>query len=163
MEERQRGRLLGTLAVVAVVVVAIAQSGGDKVEADTATTNMTAADIAQMEAARDKIRAATAEERRMESGGISSADVERLGRGRLLESLKDPDTASIRNAAAWQFEIGAWAYCGEVNAASSFGGKAGYRRFIAGPVRGQPIVIEGESMSFAEFDDAYRRMCRRYS
>lgn len=60
----------------------------------------------------------------------------------LMNYLKDPDSADIRNHRG---------NCGEVNSKNGFGGYTGFKRFIASSAI---VAIEGENMDSNEFQKA---------
>lgn len=66
----------------------------------------------------------------------------------LLNHLKDPNSAEIRNHSG---------NCGEVNSKNSFGGYTGFKRFIATPAI---VVIDGEGMEPAEFQKIWDQTCK---
>lgn len=66
----------------------------------------------------------------------------------LMNFLKDPDSADIRNHNG---------NCGEVNSKNGFGGYTGYKRFIASSAI---VAVEGENMEPNEFQAAWDQVCR---
>lgn len=70
--------------------------------------------------------------------------------------LKDPDSAQFRNERIVKFQ-GKSVACGEVNANNSFGGKAGYKRYVAA---GETAVVTEEVMEPAEFEKVWSQICR---
>lgn len=75
--------------------------------------------------------------------------LQRLAREFLTPHLKDPDSAQFRN----QKRI-----CGEVNAKNSFGGYAGFKRFIAG---GKELVFleDDARLEAGAFQAAWDKFC----
>lgn len=111
----------------------------------------------------DEQKRELAEEKRQEAAAEATTPsvpdklkVMTLARRRLNASLRDPDSADIRNTFV---PAGKGYMCGEVNATNGFGGKTGYRRFIAGAVSDMPLVIEGDSISAVEFDKLWTKAC----
>lgn len=70
--------------------------------------------------------------------------------------LKDPDSAQFRNDRIVKFK-GKSVACGEVNANNSFGGKAGYKRYVAA---GETAVVTEEAMEPAEFEKVWAEICQ---
>lgn len=60
------------------------------------------------------------------STGKGDFDEKASGYADLQASLRDPSSIEVRN----DFVSKSGAYCGEVNAANGFGGKAGFKRFV---------------------------------
>lgn len=69
--------------------------------------------------------------------------------------LKDPDSAQFRNDHIATF-AGKSVACGEVNASNSFGGKTGFKRYIA---QSESVVVTEDDMTAAEFSDAWAKIC----
>lgn len=69
--------------------------------------------------------------------------------------LKDPDSAQFRNDRISTFS-GKSVACGEVNASNSFGGKTGFKRYIA---QSENAVVTEEDMTPADFSDAWDKIC----
>ncbi len=67
--------------------------------------------------------------------------------------LKDSRSAEFRNVVFKEFE-GAPIVCGEVNSNNSFGGKAGFQRFVAS---GEDLVFIEEQVS--DFNKAWAKIC----
>lgn len=78
----------------------------------------------------------------------------------LLDALKDGGTAKIKDVIGVKVDLDGttvYAFCGEVNAKSSYGAYGGYERFVAGPaVAGTAETIEG-------FDTIWDRFCAQGS
>lgn len=75
--------------------------------------------------------------------------LQRLAREFLTPYLKDPDSAQFRN----QKRI-----CGEVNAKNSFGGYAGFKRFIAGSK--ELVFMEDDArLEEGAFQAAWGKFC----
>ncbi|MFI8395985.1 hypothetical protein ACIGEI_10595 [Pseudomonas sp. NPDC078863] len=74
---------------------------------------------------------------------------QRVAREFVSGVLKDPDSAQFRNQRG---------FCGEVNSKNSFGGYAGFRRFIAATK--EMVVFENDNrMSSSEFEAAWSKLC----
>lgn len=69
--------------------------------------------------------------------------------------LKDPDSAQFQNDRISTF-AGKSVACGEVNANNSFGGKTGFKRYIA---QSESVVVTEEDMTAADFADAWAKIC----
>ena len=65
----------------------------------------------------------------------------------LMNFLKDPDSAEVRNQNG---------NCGEVNSKNGFGGYTGFKRYIASPT---VVAIEGENMTSSEFESVWNKVC----
>lgn len=115
---------------------------------------------AEQVAAADRKAQEAAKAAEKEREGPSPADVQIQAERNLKEKLRDPDSADIRNA---RVPAGAAYLCGEVNATNGFGGKTGYRRFIAGALSTMPVAMEGDNMTAGEFQDSWSKLCRRSS
>ncbi len=70
-------------------------------------------------------------------------------------TLKDPASAEFRNDRIGQFQ-GKSVACGEVNANNSFGGKTGFKRYVAA---NELAVITEEGMEHAEFQKVWNEIC----
>lgn len=71
--------------------------------------------------------------------------------------MRDPETLKTRNL---RVPSGSAYLCGEVNANNAFGGKTGFKRFIAGGASAMPTVVEDEgSMESEQFEEAWRKLC----
>lgn len=70
-------------------------------------------------------------------------------------TLKDPESAQFRNDRIRQFQ-GKDVACGEVNANNSFGGKTGFKRYVAA---NEVAVITEEAMEPAEFEKVWNEIC----
>ena len=70
-------------------------------------------------------------------------------------TLKDPDSARFRNDRIRQFQ-GKSVACGEVNADNSFGGKTGFKRYVAAS---ETAVVTEEGMAPAEFEKVWSEIC----
>lgn len=96
-----------------------------------------------MRASSDPARKAT------NDAAMQEIKVQRVVRGFVSKHLKDPDSAEFRNQSGM---------CGEVNSKNSFGGYAGFRRFMA--ANENLVVFEGDGrMEPADFDLAWRKSC----
>lgn len=96
------------------------------------------------------------------SGPSPEMQKEAEDRGMLLaaqkivrDRLKDPGSAEFRNERIRQFQ-GKDVACGEVNANNSFGGKTGFKRYIA---QSETVVVTEEEMTPAEFAEAWAKIC----
>lgn len=74
---------------------------------------------------------------------------QRLAKEFLIPHLKDPESAQLRNQKG---------LCGEVNAKNSFGGYAGFKRFIAG---GENLVFleDDKRLEAGAFQAAWDKFC----
>ena len=81
---------------------------------------------------------------------MTEIKLQRLARELVTANLKDPDSAKFRNQKG---------VCGEVNAKNSFGGYAGFVRFIAG---GKDLVIMENNPALAPgaFKESWDRFCK---
>lgn len=70
-------------------------------------------------------------------------------------TLKDPESAQFRNDRIRQFQ-GKSVACGEVNANNSFGGKSGFKRYVAAS---ETAVVTEEGMEPAEFEKVWSEIC----
>lgn len=86
------------------------------------------------------------EAKRQERDRIINIEVE--SKMALMNFLKDPDSAEVRNQNG---------NCGEVNSKNGFGGYTGFKRYIASPT---VVAIEGENMSSSEFQSAWNQVCQ---
>ncbi len=93
-----------------------------------------------------------------QSKGPSKLAVMTLAERKVRAAMRDPEAADIRNTYIPQ---GAGYMCGEVNGTNGFGGKTGYRRFIAGAAAAMPVAIEVENMSATEFERSWSKLCSR--
>ena len=82
------------------------------------------------------------------SARVAAIEQQTNSRMDLLNHLKDPSSAEIRNHSG---------NCGEVNSKNSFGGYTGFKRFIATPTI---VMIEGEVIDPAEFQKAWEQACK---
>ena len=105
----------------------------------------------KLEQERQQLEAKKAEEeavkeaQRQERDKIINIEVE--SKMALMNFLKDPDSAEVRNQNG---------NCGEVNSKNGFGGYTGFKRYIASPT---VVAIEGENMSSSEFQSAWNKVC----
>ena len=99
---------------------------------------------------------AKASARAAQSDGPAPYKVMILAERRLKETLRDPWSAEIRNTIV---PSGSGYLCGEVNATNGFGGKTGFRRFVAGATSQMPVVIEGELIDASEFEKLWTKAC----
>ena len=75
---------------------------------------------------------------------------QRVAREFVSEVLKDPESAEFRNQKG---------FCGEVNSKNSFGGYAGFKRFIAASE--EMVVFAGDDrMTSTDFEQAWSQFCR---
>lgn len=89
--------------------------------------------------------------------GPNPLQVKYLALRRLKSSAKDPDSIQTRNL---RVPRGTSFLCGEVNGANSFGGMAGFSRFLVGAHSEMPAVIEGDGqMSSSEFSKSWKSLC----
>ena len=106
----------------------------------------------KLEQERQQLEAKKAEEeavkeaQRQERDRIIGIEVE--SKMALMNFLKDPDSAEVRNQNG---------NCGEVNSKNGFGGYTGFKRYIASPTI---VAIEGENMSSSEFQSAWNQVCQ---
>lgn len=80
---------------------------------------------------------------------LTEIKLQRLARGFVESALKDPNSAEFRNQNG---------VCGQVNANNSFGGKTGFRRFVA--VSNDLVVIDGEVLRGSEFQKVWDQACK---
>lgn len=79
-----------------------------------------------------------------------------MSRDGVRSRLKDPDSAEFRNVGYYSGGPEGAAVCGEVNAKNSFGGFAGYERFVAmGP---KTAFLESE-VATGEFATVWNTLC----
>ncbi|MGY8590652.1 hypothetical protein QRO08_15945 [Paracidovorax citrulli] len=75
-------------------------------------------------------------------------------------SLKDPDSAKFRNIKLAKTDTaGAWVMCGEVNAKNSYGGYAGFGRFMG------MLFTEGRKTTYLVMtidNDSANVMCEKH-
>ncbi|MBV4512723.1 hypothetical protein HBO10_19900 [Pseudomonas sp. WS 5503] len=75
---------------------------------------------------------------------------QRVAREFVSGVLKDPESAEFRNQKG---------FCGEVNSKNSFGGYAGFKRFIAASE--EMVVFAGDDrMTSTDFEQAWSQFCR---
>ncbi|WP_433848165.1 hypothetical protein [Acinetobacter proteolyticus] len=102
----------------------------------------------EQEIEQEKVRSAEAAKKENERSEFSrKVEIQTDSRIALLNFLKDPDSADIRNHNG---------NCGEVNSKNGFGGYTGYKRFIASSAI---VAIEGENMDSDEFQKAWSKIC----
>lgn len=105
----------------------------------------------KLEQERQQLEAKKAEEeavkeaQRQERDKIINIEVE--SKMALMNFLKDPDSAEVRNQNG---------NCGEVNSKNGFGGYTGFKRYIASPT---VVAIEGENMTSSEFESVWNKVC----
>lgn len=105
----------------------------------------------KLEQERQQLEAKKAEEeavkeaQRQERDRIINIEVE--SKMALMNFLKDPDSAEVRNQNG---------NCGEVNSKNGFGGYTGFKRYIASPT---VVAIEGENMTSSEFESVWNKVC----
>jgi hypothetical protein len=89
--------------------------------------------------------------------GPAAYEVEALALRKLKSLMRDPDSIETRNL---DVPIGKAYLCGEVNGANAFGGKTGFKRFMAGGASAMPTVIEDDGqMRAEEFERAWQELC----
>ena len=76
---------------------------------------------------------------------MTEIKVNRLGRERVQQFLKDADSAKFRNEVA---------YCGEVNAKNGFGAFTGFKKYIAAS---EQIVIMDGDIPAAQFNELWQK------
>ncbi|MCH7395223.1 hypothetical protein MMP66_13225 [Acinetobacter dispersus] len=102
----------------------------------------------EQEIEQEKVRSAEAAKKENERSEFSrKVEIQTDSRIALMNFLKDPDSADIRNHNG---------NCGEVNSKNGFGGYTGYKRFIASSAI---VAIEGENMDSDEFQKAWSKIC----
>ncbi len=105
----------------------------------------------KLEQERQQLEAKKAEEeavkeaQRQERDKIINIEVE--SKMALMNFLKDPDSAEVRNQNG---------NCSEVNSKNGFGGYTGFKRYIASPT---VVAIEGENMTSSEFESVWNKVC----
>ena len=82
---------------------------------------------------------------------MTEIKVNRFGRERVQNQLKDARSAEFRNEVS---------YCGEVNAKNSFGAYTGYKRYIA--PSDAIVIIQGDIPS-TEFEKIWKEHCVSYA
>lgn len=78
------------------------------------------------------------------------AEISTVARSMIRAAAKDADSLKFRN----EFTAQAGIYCGEVNGKNSFGGYAGFKRFIA---NGKTVLFDDESTR--DFSKTWREFC----
>lgn len=78
------------------------------------------------------------------------AEISTVARSMIRAAAKDADSLKFRN----EFTARAGIYCGEVNGKNSFGGYAGFKRFIA---NGKTVLFDDESTR--DFAKAWGEFC----
>jgi hypothetical protein len=124
-------------AVIVVLIFAYCQTSGSSTSEQTSTSNAQAEsgidtaskELAYIEAHQDSIK----------------------------KRLKDPESAQFRNVAVY-YDI-APAVCGEVNSKNSFGGYAGFQRFVSA---GNINVLEND-MQPGEMTKVWAQLCTKRS
>lgn len=92
---------------------------------------------------------AAKEQREIQRQNIDQeVEIQTESRLALLNFLKDPDSADIRNHKG---------NCGEVNSKNGFGGYTGFKHFIANR---NIVAVEGENMDTDEFQKAWGQICK---
>ena len=106
----------------------------------------------KLEQERQQLEAKKAEEEAVREAQRQKRDriinIEVESKMALMNFLKDPDSAEVRNQNG---------NCGEVNSKNGFGGYTGFKRYIASPT---VVAIEGENMSSSEFQSAWNQVCQ---
>ncbi|HEY0464572.1 MAG TPA: hypothetical protein VGC79_10200 [Polyangiaceae bacterium] len=98
----------------------------------------------------------SAEERLAQERQSRESNWIEVGKDAVRAKLKDPDSATFRNAVFRRHGAAPLA-CGEVNAKNSFGGKGGFQRFIF--MGGQLGVVFEEGMKSTEFNNLWDTVC----
>lgn len=81
---------------------------------------------------------------------INEIKLQRVVQGFVLANLKDPGSAEFRNQKGM---------CGEVNSKNSFGGYAGFQRYMA--ANENMVVFErGGQLSAQEFEQVWAQSCK---
>jgi hypothetical protein len=80
-------------------------------------------------------------------------DAARTARDAVASQLKDAGSAEYRNINVFRLPAGNFLVCGEVNARNSFGGMAGFARFVV-PGSGLP-VIESSMINGSTFNSLW--------
>lgn len=105
----------------------------------------------KLEQERQQLEAKKAEEEAVREAQRQKRDriinIEVESKMALMNFLKDPDSAEVRNQNG---------NCGEVNSKNGFGGYTGFKRYIASPT---VVAIEGENMTSSEFESVWNKVC----
>lgn len=105
----------------------------------------------KLEQERQQLEAKKAEEEAVKEAQRQKRDriinIEVESKMALMNFLKDPDSAEVRNQNG---------NCGEVNSKNGFGGYTGFKRYIASPT---VVAIEGENMTSSEFESVWNKVC----
>lgn len=131
--QRKQGKV-GLIVTIVVIVGFVAMCSNH--EKKTASTSSSAASSVAAKKKNDD--------------EMTEIKMQRLVRGFVTASLKDPDSAQFRNQKGG---------CGEVNAKNSFGGYSGFKRFIAS---GKDMVfMEGDpALAPGAFQEAWNKVCK---
>lgn len=91
----------------------------------------------------------SASDKAADEAAMQEIKKQRLAKEFLIPHLKDPESAQFRNQKG---------LCGEVNAKNSFGGYAGFKRFIAG---GENLVFleDDKRLEAGAFQAAWDKFC----
>lgn len=87
--------------------------------------------------------------------GCGSGEIEK-GKDAIKHQLRDPSSAEFRNVFISVKADGVQAACGEVNSNNAFGGKTGFKRFVAD---GRVFAVL-EKANDSEFNEVWSRFCR---
>jgi len=79
-----------------------------------------------------------------------------LGKKIVTGKLKDPESATFKNARVY-YNGGATVVCGEVNSRNSFGGMAGFQRFVSA---GSNATFLEEQMTRGTMNETWARFCK---
>jgi len=79
------------------------------------------------------------------------------GKSAVKEILKDPESAKFKNVYFFRGDDGVPVTCGEVNSRNSFGGYAGFERFVSG---GYPHLTYVETQ-VVDFSELWDRFCTK--
>lgn len=87
---------------------------------------------------------------RAQDDELTNIKLQRIAKESVLANLKDPNSAQFRNQKG---------FCGEVNAKNSFGGYAGFVRFIA--AKKDLVFMENDpALASGAFQEAWDRFCK---
>jgi len=89
------------------------------------------------------------EDKKRSDAAMLEIKLNRLAREKIMDRIKDPDSAQFRNQRGG---------CGEVNAKNSFGAYTGFKRFMVSG--GDMAFIDGDpALADGAFDEAWRTLC----
>jgi hypothetical protein len=83
------------------------------------------------------------------------------GQDAVRATLKDPDSAQFRKTYLSKIESGGSAICGEVNSKNSYGGYAGFQRFISSGLAESTFLENDPRVAGSAFQEAWDRLCNR--